>query len=232
MMPRCCLVCGRQLGATEQHLCAYCAADLPLTYYWEQAHNPMADSFNAVLEHLRTSSESVSYAYAAALLFYHHDNPYSRIPQTLKYGGNLAAGRHFAAQLGGFLSAAPWFSDVDCVIPVPLHWWRRYRRGYNQARVIAACLAEALSARLEPRALRRTRRTGSQTRLSAAERLSNVLGVFQVRRRSFAEQPRHILLVDDTYTTGATLAACYQALREVLGSGPRISIATLSVVQD
>ena len=54
-MPRCCLVCGRQLGVREQHLCTYCAADLPLTYYWEQEHNPMADSFNAVLERLRTS---------------------------------------------------------------------------------------------------------------------------------------------------------------------------------
>lgn len=237
-MPRCCLVCGRQLGVREQHLCTYCAADLPLTYYWEQEHNPMADSFNAVLERLRTSpgilsGEPMAYSYATALLFYHHDNPYSRIPQALKYNGDVAAGRCFAAQLGGYLATAPQLADVDCVIPVPLHWRRFWRRGYNQAAVIASELASALGAPLFPRALRRVRRTRTQTVLDASGRLSNVLGVFRVRR-SFAEQmaPRHILLVDDTYTTGATLAACYAAIREALGPGPRISVATLSVVQD
>lgn len=235
LMPRCCLVCGRQLGVSELHLCTFCAADVPLTYYWEQAHNPMADSFNAVLERLRTSAvlpvseDPMPYAFAAALLFYHHDNPYSRIPQALKYGGNRAVGRFFAVQLGRLMAAAPWFADVDCVIPVPLHWRRRWGRGYNQAEVIAACLADALGARLAPGALRRVRRTRTQTRLSAAGRFSNVLGVFRVRRRF---QARHILLVDDTFTTGATLAACYLALREALGPGPRISVATLSVVQD
>lgn len=230
LMPRCCLVCGRQLGVRERHLCTRCASDLPLTYYWEQVHNPMADSFNAVLERLRPEGEPMGYAYASALLFYHHDNPYSRIPQALKYKGDLPAGRFFAARLGAFLAREPQFADVDCVIPVPLHWWRRYRRGYNQAGVIARGLASALGARYAPGTLRRVRRTRSQTRLDAADRLANVLGVFRVRK--IPVQARHILLVDDTFTTGATLAACCLALRKALGPDPRISVATLSVVQD
>lgn len=229
-MPRCCLVCGRQLGSHERHLCTYCAADLPLTCYWEQAHNPMADSLNAVLERLRLPGEEMPYVPAAALLFYHHDNPYSRIPQALKYKGDLAAGRFFGSRLGGFLAGSPPFADVDCVIPVPLHWWRRYRRGYNQAAVIARAVAEALGARCEARALRRVRRTRSQIRLDAADRLRNVLDVFRVRKAPV--EARHILLIDDTFTTGATLAACYRALREAVGPAPRISVATLSVVQD
>ena len=230
LMPRVCLVCGRQLGAREEHLCIWCASDLPLTYYWEQVHNPMADEFNALLERNRAEGESMAYAYATALLFYHHENPFKQIPRALKYGGNVAAGRFFAAQLGRYMAAAPQFTDIDLVIPVPLHWYRKWRRGYNQAEVIAKELARALDAKLGVDVLCRIRRTRTQTRLDADARLKNVACVFRVRHVPL--EARHILLVDDTFTTGATLTACYRALREAVGPGPRISVAALSVVQD
>ena len=228
LMPRGCLVCGRILGAREHYLCIHCAADLPLTYYWEYVHNPMANEFNALLERFRGPGEAMAYVPAAALLFYHHENPYKHIPKALKYGGDLPAGRYFATRLGRYLASYQAFADVDVVIPVPLHWWRRYRRGYNQAQVIAAALARELGATLRTDILFRIRRTGTQTRLDAEARLSNVRGVFRVRKRLTA---KHILLVDDTFTTGATLSACYFALRAALGPEVRFSIATLSVVQ-
>ena len=235
VMPRECLVCGRQLGVQEEHLCIWCAADLPCTWYWERPHNPMADRFNALLERFRADGESLDYAYAAALLFYHHENPYKRIPQALKYGFNLSAGRFFAGKLGVYLSSAGHFSDVDTVIPVPLHAWRKWRRGFNQAELIAAELAGALHARLRADALVRVRRTRSQTRLDAQARLRNTEGVFRLRKSaalSFqASAPRHILLVDDTFTTGATLLACYNAVRKALGPSVRISVVTLAVVE-
>ena len=228
LMPRCCLVCGRQLGLHEKHLCLRCSADLPLTYYWEQAHNPMADKLNAVLERQRAAGELMPYISAAALLFYKHDNPYSRIPQALKYGGNVSAGRFYASRLGAFLAFSPDWASVDCVVPVPLHWVRRWRRGYNQAEVIARALAASLGARLAPRALRRVRRTRTQTALDASARLQNVKSVFRVG--PLPAGVRHILVVDDTFTTGATLAACCTALRAALGPSVRVSVATLSVV--
>ena len=230
LMPRQCLVCGRRLGAQEDHLCIWCAADLPLTYYWEQSHNPMADELNALLERQRADGDRLPYVLATALLFYHHENPYKQIPKSLKYGGNLAAGRFFAARLGRYMAAAPQFYDIDLVVPVPLHWYRQWRRGYNQAEVIAAQLARELKAQLGADVLYRARRTRTQTRLDADARLKNVAGVFRVRRVPL--EARHILLVDDTFTTGATLATCYNALRQVLGPEQRISVATLSVVQD
>lgn len=230
LMPRCCLVCGRQLGAKEDHLCITCAADLPLTYFWEREHNPMADELNALLERQRADATPMPYVYAASLLFYHHENPYKQIPKALKYGGNLAAGRFFATQLGRYLAASAHFADVDLVVPVPLHWSRKWHRGYNQAQVIARELARALGAPLGADVLRRVRHTHTQTHLDADARLRNVAGVFQLRR--VPEQARHILLVDDTFTTGATLATCYWALRSALDKGPRISVATLSAVQD
>ena len=179
------------------------------------------------------------YARAAALLFYSGDSPYSRIPQALKYKGDIAAGRFFAGMLGRLMAEQPHWQDVDAVIPVPLHWRRKHARGYNQAEVIAAELAKALGARLYPHALRRMRRTRSQTSLSAADRLKNVSGVFElssVRKIGRDESSnklivaRHVVLVDDTFTTGATLAACRQVLREALGQDVLISVATLAAV--
>lgn len=228
VMPRECLVCGTQLGAQEEHLCLWCAAELPLTFYWERRHNPMADEFNAVLERLRPEGEPMEYAGAAALLFYHHENPYKQIPQALKYGGNRAAGLFFARQLGRYMAAQPHWADVDTVLPVPLHWWRKWQRGYNQAEVIASALAWELGARLRTDALLRVKRTRSQTTLDADARLQNVRGVFALRH---AFPAQHVLLVDDTFTTGATLSACYYAVREALGPSVRISIATLAVVE-
>lgn len=230
LMPRTCLVCGRILGSQEKHLCIWCEEDLPLTYYWERPHNPMADEFNALLERYRPDQESLSYIYAAALLFYHHENPYKQIPKSLKYRNNLPAGRYFAAQMGRYLASGTAFKDVDLIIPVPLHWLRKWRRGYNQAEVIAKELAAALGAQIRTDVLCRARRTRTQTSLDAKSRVKNVANVFRIRHLPSAA--RHILIVDDTFTTGATLSACYNILHTALGPDVRISVATLSVVQD
>ena len=224
VLPRVCLVCGRPLLPRERHLCTECLADLPETHYATLARNPMADRFNARIR----VEEYEPYAYAAALFHYRAEAGYKKIPQALKYGFNLAAGRYFAGKLGALLSSAGHFADVDTVIPVPLHWWRKWRRGYNQAEVIAAELASALHARLRAHALVRLHRTRSQTRLGAEDRLKNTEGVFRLPH-SFPA--RHVLLVDDTFTTGATLLACYNAVRKALGPSVRISIATLAVVE-
>lgn len=238
ILPRTCLVCGRRLGLREEFLCLHCLADLPLTRNWERPHNPMADQYNALIERLR-GDEPEFYAQATSLLYYHAENPYKAIPQALKYKGNIEAGRHFGAMLGRYMAACEHWSSVDTVIPVPLHRRRKWQRGYNQAEVLAREIATALGATLRTDVLLRPHRTPSQTRLTAEDRLRNVSGAFEVHlpeagstragaARAF--EPHHILLVDDTFTTGATLAACHQALRAALGPSVRISIATLAAV--
>lgn len=228
VMPRECLVCGRRLGAAERELCLWCAADLPLTYNWERPHHPMADSLNALLEERRESQKPFPYVYAASLLLYHHENPFKRIPQAVKYHDKLSTGRYFAHLLGQHMAAQPHFADIDTVIPVPLHWWRRWKRGYNQAEVIAGELAKSLNATLRTDVLKRRRATKSQTKLDEDARRANVQGAFQVRKTIDAA---HLLLVDDTFTTGATLAECWWTLHQALGPSVRISVASLSLVE-
>lgn len=177
------------------------------------------------------------YAFAAALFFYNADSDYRHIPWHLKYEGGLAAGRFFARMLGERLAGSPQFADVDIVIPVPLHWTRRWRRGYNQAEVIARELADVLGADLRTDILRRARRTRSQVRLAPDAKAANVRGAFILR--AFPEgcdaadsvlRTKHVLLVDDTFTTGSTVNACRAVLRQAFPLPTRISVATLAYV--
>ena len=225
VLPRVCVVCGRPLMPSEHHLCLECLGDLPETRYATLGHNPMADRFNAKIR----VDEYEPYAYAAALYHYRGDAGYKRISQALKYHRDFGTGRWAARLLGTRLAASPLFADVDLVVPVPLHWTRQWQRGYNQAAVIAREVGQLLGAPCAAHLLRRARRTRSQAHLSGEAKARNVSGAFALRR---GRKPAaaHILLIDDVFTTGATLAACHAALRQAYGPQVRISVATLGAV--
>ena len=278
LLPRKCVVCESILGPAEMHICSDCLEDLPRTYYWIRKFNPMADKFNALIQKwgedrpqagkddcLAASEGSIppreNYAYATALFFYRTDSGYSNISRQLKYHGDIPTGRCFGRMLGERIAGAEHFKDVDAVIPIPLHWTRKWSRGYNQAEIIAREVASALGAELRTDILERCRRTRTQTKLTIEGKAANVQGAFSVRPgiinsvrttdsnnalrpitncpprpcRNKADAygpagPKHLLLVDDVFTTGSTLHACYAALREVFPPSVRISVATLAFV--
>lgn len=229
-LPRTCEVCGRKLFLFERFLCLECLSDIPYTFFWTMRVNPMADKFNGkVQEHIRSGAHE-TYIHCASLFFYSESNSYKNIPQTLKYGAKLKEGSFFARELGRRLKDSPLFEEVDAVIPVPLHWIRRWRRGYNQSEVIAKELSKELGARMRTDILRRRRYTGTQTRLSAEKKVRNVSGAFKVMKKD--PSIHHILLVDDTFTTGSTLYECFRTLRERYTASVKISVVTLCYVSD
>ena len=227
LMPRLCIVCGRPLDLREDFICLGCEMDFPYTHFWESTHNEMADEFNARI--VVPDGVHERYCYAAALFFYNSASGYSNIPRQLKYNFKIAQGRMFARRLGEFLAGVDHFKDVDAVVPGPLHWTRRWKRGYNQAEVVAAEVADALGAPMLPGVLSKPRRRSSQVAADASGRASNISGAFKA---NVPESVRHILIVDDTFTTGSTLAACYAALRECVPGKVRISVATLAFVKN
>ena len=260
-LPRRCVVCNAVLAPSESLLCENCWSDLPHTYYWLLRNNPMSERLNAFIQDWLEAKWSVStgtehdnsddrdmadvrndgheanvsrterYAYAAALFFYRAESDYSKITRCIKYHGRVEVGQHFGMLLGDRLAESHLFSDVDAVVPVPLHWMRRWKRGYNQAEVIASGVARRLGVPMKNNILRRCRRTRTQTKLSIAEKRKNVTGAFDVSDKARSnEELKHLLIVDDVFTTGSTLMACFVALREVFPPGVRISVATLGFV--
>ena len=242
-LPRTCIICEAVLYDDEKLLCGKCAGDVPHTYFWLLRNNPMADKFNGLIQEELVSAleegtapgRGERYVYTAALFFYRADSEYRKITQAIKYHGRSDIGQAFGRMLGERLRSSSLFADVDVVIPIPLHWTRQWQRGYNQAEVIASGVADAMGIPLRCDILRRHKRTKTQTRLGIAEKARNVKGAFTTTDHcqpsdKAGPEFRHLLLIDDVFTTGSTLFACFTALRTVFPPGVRISVATLGFV--
>ena len=215
--PRPCLACAEPLVAGEQYLCTTCRAELPYTDYHllPPAQNPLGRRFWGKLPVAHT----LSY-----LRFLQHGRVQQLLHQ-LKYQGQQQVGVALGHLYGAELHATDLRAVFELIVPVPLHRRKLARRGYNQADAFAEGLARALGCPRAAQALRRTEHTASQTRKNRTQRWQNVATVFEVAQPE-AIAGRHILLVDDVLTTGATLEACGAAL---LAAGARaVSIATIA----
>ena len=227
VMPRVCVVCGRPLNLQEKHICLPCKLNLPYTHFELMRHNRMADFYNERLQE-KLPDEYYPYQWAIALFRYHRKSPYSHIPWALKYNGNRACGRYFARMLAEKIRETPWLSDVDLIVPVPVHFLRHYKRGYNQAEVIAREVGRELGVRVEPHLLVKKKFTKSQVKVDTSQRGANISGTFRVNQKFTSEgEMYHILIVDDVFTTGSTLSECHKMIRTALKKTIRISVATL-----
>jgi ComF family protein len=218
LLPRICPVCGRVLLRGEKYLCLRCISDLPLTYFWSWPENPAEGRF----------IERVNIVRASSLFFYRDESPYKNIIHLFKYKGSRGLGAYMGCMLGEKLLESGAYNDIDIILPVPLHPLKRWKRGYNQASIIARSVGEVLRKPVIEGSLVRARYTMSQTKKDALQREKNVSGAFKIRKE-FLLKGRHILLIDDVLTTGATLGACAAAVLEL--DGCSVSVATLAFAE-
>lgn len=211
--PSACLVCDAPEGSDglRHGLCPTCAIavatdPLPCCPRCAQTVGPHANTAEGC-----TECRSQSFAFDRAFRFGPYEGPLREAVLRLKHlnGEGLAdlLGRAFAESRGADLRAA----GTGCVVPVPLHWWRRWTRGYNQAEAVARELAAGLGVPML-RALRRTRRTPQQLQPSREARRENVRGAFRAVRGATV-LGKTVLLVDDVMTTGSTLHEAARTLR-------------------
>ena len=216
--PQVCCVCGAHTRSGAAYVCLRCRATLRTLDLHTLPDNEITDRFWARLPVAR----------AAALLPYRRGTPAEKVMHALKYDNRPDVGVSLGAWFGMILAGSSVFGPVDAIVPVPLHPARERQRGYNQAERIGAGLAHTLEAPCLAHAVRRTRHTQTQTRMSQFERMENMEGVFALAHAS-PLHGRHVLLVDDVLTTGATLEAVG---REVLKAAPAsIKIATLALAR-
>lgn len=224
LLPRYCIGCDRRLLPSEKTLCLHCLISLPRTRLWvNPEENVLAKQFWG-----RTNGKEVRKV--AAFLSYGKTTTVGRIVHAFKYYGKRRLAYEMGCLMAQELKEAGFFDGVDCLVPVPLTLWRRLRRGYNQAEYMARGVGKVTGLPVCTGVLRRKRFNTSQTRLTARERNENVTGSFYVDMRcAEAVRGKHLLLIDDVITTGATSRECARQLAGI--PDVEISILAFSTVQ-
>ena len=213
--PRTCLACGERLSPNEQVLCPVCHLHLPLTHYEHSPlDNPLARLFwgHFDVEH------------AAALFYYEPHAVLSHLIYAIKYNGRKEAAQAMGTIMARQFAAEGFFDGIEALVPMPITWRRKWKRGYNQSTEIARGVERITGIPVVTKAVRRVRFQASQTSKHARERLENVENSFQlVHADSIAG--KHILLIDDIITTGATVTACATELQKA----PGVSISIMAL---
>jgi ComF family protein len=216
--PETCVVCNVHLRNSEQAICTACLIDMPRVYFHNQDRNPLEDLLWGQVPYVRASS----------LFYYTKKNAYASLLYQVKYKNRpdigLLLGEIFASELksSGFLD------DVDVIVPIPLHKKRVRERGYNQSELIAQGMSTYSSIPYSSEDIIRVVHTQTQTRKNKEERQKNVTGIFSLTPDHELAH-KHILLLDDVITTGATCISCAETIISHVPSA-RVSIASIGLV--
>lgn len=210
--PNDCVICKSYLTHKENYLCLTCRFDLPYINHSKHTQKKLQKLFWGRVD--------VEHVYA--LLNYQKGNQTQKILHLLKYKDKTKLAEHFGEKLGLTIKNKAVF---DFLVPVPLHPKKLKIRGYNQSTIISKGLKKALNITINESGLVRNSFNKSQTNFSKFDRWNNVKSIFSVTKPKLFRN-KHILLIDDVLTTGATIEACVKELLKI--EGCKVSIATLA----
>ena len=212
--PHVCEGCGQELSNTAQRLCLRCLSSLPDTNFHLHPNNPVEKLFWGRLRVM----------HATAHWYFTKESLVQRLMHQFKYKGNKDLGLHLGRLMGSALAGSNRFRFIDGLVPLPLFASREKKRGYNQAAVLCEGIAEVLDKPVWKQVVIRSQSTQTQTRKGRVERWLNMEGTFELVDQHTLKG-KHVLLVDDVVTTGATLEACGRELLKI--ENLQLSIATL-----
>lgn len=214
--PTTCCACGTALVRGEKTLCTGCTMKMPKTNFHKVRKNLVEKSFWG----------RVPIELATSYFFFVKNSDFQHMLHKLKYKGRSDIGVFLGKRFGNDLMSQPEFTHFDAIIPVPLHPDKLKKRGYNQSEMVAQGLSQSMKVPVNTVSLIRKTFTETQTRKSRIERWENVKEVFEATP-AINLNDKHVLIVDDVLTTGATIEGCANAL---LSRFPnvKISVATLA----
>ena len=215
LYPRLCMLCDAQVQKGD-HMCISCENNLPTTDYHTLLENPITEKFYG----------RVKIEFGAAYYIFGPASKTQKLIHELKYNNKPQLGEYIGRIYGDQLKESPIFPKIDYIVPVPLHPMKMHQRGYNQSEAIAKGLSESLHIPIDTKTLIRTKHTNTQTKKSRLSRMENVGTAFGVSSSEKLEG-KHIILLDDVLTTGATLEACALTLLEHIPT-LKISIITMA----
>lgn len=213
LFPRTCAACGTLLLEGEDTVCTTCRFLMPKTHYETNPDNPLAQIFYGQMPFNAVSAE----------FFFSKSGKVQHLIHGLKYHHCRENGIFLGQEIGKSLLQAPDYQGIDYIIPIPLHPKKEKIRGYNQSHVIAEGICEIMNVPIAEKCLVRSVFTDTQTKKSRDDRYQNVKDIFNIEKPEKLKN-KHVLLVDDVLTTGATLMSAGMALRQV--EGIKISVVT------
>ncbi len=213
--PHTCNGCGSDLLSGKQLLCFQCLNDLPHTGFAQYENNMIENIFRGRIVVKAAHSE---FYFSKGELVQH-------LVHQLKYKGNREIGEYMGGMMGETLLTSQRFTQLDMIIPLPMFSDKEFKRGYNQATIIAGGVAKKMQVVLNTNLVTRNRLTETQTRKHRQERWQNVDGSFSISDPGKLKG-KNILLIDDVITTGASIEACAAAVLNIPGT--TLSIATLA----
>lgn len=213
IFPNLCIMCYGKSPEEGQHFCVECLINMPYTNHFKVKENHAAQKFWGRFDYQNVASLINFYSYSDVRWMIHR----------LKYEGRKDIGYTLGLMAGKRMLVSPFFKDIDIIVPIPLHNEKRSKRGYNQAAHFGRGISEVTGVPMRENVIRKHIYTKSQTKMTRMERIRNVFDSFQLVDKN-GIQGRHILIVDDVLTTGATIEACVRKLMEA--DHVKISIMT------
>jgi len=212
--PHICQGCGTDRLQEDHLLCLRCLSALPRTNFSLYPDNPIEQIFWG-----RVPVNS-----ATALYYFTKESMMQDLIHQLKYRGNKELGRYLGELMGHEIKESNRFTSIEALVPLPLHQSKEHKRGYNQATILCEGIAKILNKPILTNVVARPEATETQTRKNRIERWQNMVGKFKLIDASPIEE-KHVLLIDDVITTGATLEACGQELLQA--KNVQLSVGTL-----
>lgn len=217
--PRACMLCGNSLLREEKYCCTSCMMSLPRTNLHLVKNSDLEKNFWGKINIQRATS----------FLYYSKGGEVRKILYELKYHGNKYLGKYFGKIIANELLLSGFFDGIDFLVPVPLHKKRLQKRGYNQSEWLCMGISEITSIPICSDIFKRSTQTDSQTHKNLYERWCNVENVFYSDDISSLNN-KHILIVDDMLTTGATIVSCCDSLNK--NQSIQISVLTLAIATE